>query len=102
MNIAFIGMSGNLLNFGKDSRGTIKRRCEREDSDEERESRGRGEIETVKNAGTCGTRHLLNCAISETPGRVIRPRVQPHAHARQSKRFARAKEREREREISSV
>lgn len=37
MNIAFIGMSGNLLNFGEDSRGTIKRRCEREDSDEERE-----------------------------------------------------------------
>lgn len=57
----------------------------------------------IKSAGTCGTRHLPNCAISETPGRVIRPRVQPHGDAhvrcmsRQSERF----EREREREISS-
>ena len=54
----------------------------------------------IKSIGTCRMRHLLNCAISETPGRVIRPRVQPHDDARvrymsrQSERFARVKERE--------
>lgn len=62
-----IGMSGNLLNFGEErSSVDTKERMAKKRGD-----RGRGEIETVKNAGTCGTRHLLNCAISETPGRVI-------------------------------